>query len=157
MSVAVVRPDRDECNPGAAGREERRIGVPAAVVRHLQHVRAQVGPGGQDPRLCVGAQVAGEQDPHSPLHDPDDHRQVVRLGGRRGPLRRRGKHLDHRPADRPPVSRHEDRTLPAAATDEAVEGVDPLVARGQRAGGDDPDPPPGQRTGQPGRVVGVQV
>ena len=157
MPVGVVRPDRDERHPRAAGSEERRIGVPAAVVRNLQHIRAQVGSGGEDPRLGLGAQVAGEEDPHTALHDPDDHRQVVRLRGRGGPLRRRGQHLDRRLPDRPPVAGHEDRALPAAATDQAVERALPLVVGSQRAGGHDPHRPTGERAGQTGRVVGVQV
>ena len=41
-AVGVVRPDRDQGDPGPAGGEERRVGVPAAVVGHLQDVGPKV-------------------------------------------------------------------------------------------------------------------
>ena len=157
MAVGVVRPDRDERHPGAAGREEGRIGVPAPMVRNLQHVRAEVDPGREDSRLGLGAQVAGEQDPHAALGDPDDHRQVVGLRCRAGPLGVWGEHLDRRRPDRPAVSGHQHRAFSAAAPDQAVERPLPLVGGGQRAGGDDPDLATGQRPREPSRVIGVQV
>jgi hypothetical protein len=157
MSVGVVLPDRDQRDAGTAGREEGRIGVRASVVRDLQHVRAQVDPGGEDPRLGPGAQVSGEQDPHAALGDPDDHRQVVRLGGRGGALRLGGEHLDRGTPDRPSVTRHEDRALGTASSHEPVERPCPLVGGSQRAGGHHPYLAPGQRAGEPSRMIGVQV
>ena len=157
VPVAVAGPHRDQRDACAAGREERRIGVRAAVVRHLEDVRAQVRPGREDLRLGLGAQVAGEQEPHPALGDPDDHRQVIGLGRRYGPCRVRGEHLDPRSADPPPVPRHEDGPLPPAAPDEAVEGGHPLVGGGQRAGGDDTDLATAQRARETAHVIGVQV
>jgi hypothetical protein len=157
VAVGVVGPDGDQCHPGAAGREERRIGVPAPVVRNLQHVRAEVGPGREYPCLGLRAQVAGEQDPHAALGDPDDHRQIVGLRSRGRPLGGGGEHLDRRRPDRPTVPRHQDCALSTAAPHEAVERLLPLVGGSQRAGGDDPDLTTGQSTGEPSRVIGVQV
>jgi hypothetical protein len=157
VSVAVVLPDRDQGDAGTAGRQEGRIGICAPVMRDLQHVRTQVDPGREDPRLGLCAQIAGEQDPHPALGDPDDHRQVVRLGGRSGPLWFGGEHLDRRTADRPPVTRHEDRTLRTTSSDEPVECACPFVGRSQRAGGHHPDLATGQCTGEPSGVIGVQM
>jgi hypothetical protein len=157
VPVAVVLPHRDQRHAGAAGGEETRIGVAAAVVRNLQHVRAEIGSGGEDPRLRCGAQVPGEQDPHAALHDPDDERQVV---GRRGcgrPVRGRGEHLDGGGADRPPVPGHEDRPRPSAEPDEGLERAHPLVRGREGAGGDHADVAAAERPGQTARMVGVQV
>jgi hypothetical protein len=61
MAVVVVGADRDQRHPGSGGGEEVGIDVGAAVVRHLEHVGAQVDPAVEDPSLRLGAEVAGEQ------------------------------------------------------------------------------------------------
>jgi hypothetical protein len=157
MPVAVVLPHRDQCHAGAAGGEEAWIGVAAAVVRNLQHVRAEIGSGGEDPRLRRGAQVPGEQGPDAALRDPDDERQVVGLGGCARPVRVRGEHLDGGGADHPPVPGHEDRPRPSTEPDERLERAHPLVRGRERARRHDPDVTAGEGAGQTARMVGVQV
>jgi hypothetical protein len=157
MAVGVVRTHGDQRQPGAAGGEEIGVGISAAVVRHLEHVGTQVRARGEDPGLGLGTEVAGEQDPHAPVRDPRDHRQVVGSGARGGTVRRRGEHLDLRPADGASVTRDEDRTLRPAAADQRVECRHAVVGRGQGAGGDDTDVAPRQRPGEATRMVGVQV
>jgi hypothetical protein len=77
VSVGVVRADGDEPDPGTAGREEIRIGVSAAVVRHLEDVGPEVGPVGEEPRLGIGTQVPGEQDRQAPNGHANDQGEVV--------------------------------------------------------------------------------
>ncbi len=149
VPVGVVRADGDERHPGAAGRQEGGVGVRAPVVGNLQHVRAQVGPGRQDARLGPGAEITGEQHPHPTLGDPDDHRQVVRLGGRGGPLRRRGEHLDVRRPHRSPVPGHQHHALPAAAADEALERPHPGAGHRGRRGERPVDGRPGHAAWSP--------
>jgi hypothetical protein len=127
------------------------------VVRDLQHIRAQVGPGSDDPCLGRGAQVPREQGPHAALRDPDDQGQVVGRGGCRGPLRGRREHLDRRRPDRPPVSGHQHHPLPTAAPHQGLERLHTFVGGRERAGGDDPDVAPGERPGQTRHMVGVEV
>jgi len=127
MAVGVVRPDRDERHPRAAGGEEGLIGVPAAVMRHLQDVCLQIHAVPDQAGLGVGAQVAGEQDSNAVHGHPGDHRQVVRECGRRGPRRVGSEHLDGHSADRPSVTRHQHRPCAAGAPDEPVEGADPVI------------------------------
>ena len=55
VAVGVVGADRDQRHAGAAGGEELRVGVRAAVVRHLEHVGPQIDAAGDDPRLGLGA------------------------------------------------------------------------------------------------------
>lgn len=157
VPVGVVRPDRDQRDPGPGGGEERRVGVGAAVVRDLQDVGAEVDAPVEDAGLRHRAQVAGEQHADPALGDPHDHRQVVGRGGRRGDLRRRSEHLQCRRADHPPVPRPQHlppRTGPAGGR---VDGGRPLVGRREGAGGDHVDVPPAERAGQPADVVGVEV
>jgi hypothetical protein len=129
VTVGVVRADRDQCGPGAAGRQEFRIGVGAAVVGHLQHVGAQVDAGRDDPGLRLGAEVAGEEDAQPPVGDPRDQGQVVRFGRPRRPVGVGCQYLDLDTADGAAVSRHEDRALRAAAADQCVEGGQAMVDR----------------------------
>jgi hypothetical protein len=157
MPVAVVRADGDQRDPSRARGEEGGIGVAAAVVRDLEHVGAQVGAVGEDPGLRLGAEVAGEQDAQPPGGDPDDQREVVGLGAGRRPPGPGREHLDLRTTDRSTVTGNEHRPLRAVAADQLLEGRHAVVGRGERAGGDGADLAPGQRSGKPGRVVGVQV
>jgi hypothetical protein len=42
------------------------------MVRHLEHVGPQVDAAGEDARLRLGTEVAGEQDPHPAVRDAHD-------------------------------------------------------------------------------------
>jgi hypothetical protein len=86
------------------GRQEARIGVRAAVVRHLEHVRLQVHAVPHQAGLGLGTEVAGQQDPQAADRDAGDDGQVVRLGTRGGALRRRRKDLHLDVAERPSVA-----------------------------------------------------
>ncbi|WP_239523937.1 hypothetical protein [Geodermatophilus normandii] len=72
VPVGVVRADADQRDPGAGRGEEGRVGVGAAVVRHLEHVGAQVHTTVEDPGLGRGAQVTGQQHPDPAHGDPHD-------------------------------------------------------------------------------------
>ncbi|PRY42123.1 hypothetical protein LY71_11871 [Geodermatophilus tzadiensis] len=157
VAVGVVGPDRDQRDARPGGGEKRRVGVGAAVVRDLQDVGAQVDAPVEDAGLRRRAQVAGEQHADPPLGDPHDRRQVVGLGGRRGDLRRRGEHLQHRRADHPPVPRPQHLPPRTGPVGGPVERGCPLLGRRERAGGDHADVPPAERAGQPADVVGVEV
>lgn len=127
------------------------------MVRHLEHVGAQVHPAVEHPRLGRGTQVAGEQHPDAARGDPHDQRQVVGLGGRRRDLRGRGEDLQAHAAHLPPVSGDQHLAGGAGPGDRGVEGPGPLVGRGQRPGGDGAHLASLQRAGQPADVVGVEV
>ena len=157
VPVRVVGAHRDQCHARARCGEELGIGVGAAVVRHLEHVGAQVGPGGHQACLGLRAEVAGEQDPQSPDRDPHDHGQVVGRGSGGRPAWVGRQHLDRRVADPAPVPGQEDRTLAARPRHERFEGTHPLVGRRERRRRDLADVPAGERSGQPTDVVGVQV
>jgi hypothetical protein len=129
VTVVVVGADRDEGDARPAGREERRIDVCAAVVGHLQHVGAQVDPPCQDPRLGLGTEVTGEQDPH-PVHGhPCDDGEVVGLRTRGGDRRRRRQHLQGGVPDGPPISGHEGHPASSDARGQPVHRADPVVRR----------------------------
>jgi hypothetical protein len=157
VAVGVVRADRDQRDPGSAGGQEAGIGVAAAVVRHLQHVRAQVDPARHQPGLRAGPQVAGEQHPDPADGRPHHHGEVVgrRRGGR--PRRVRRQHLDGDTPDRAAVARHEHGLLSAGPVHEPCQGTDPIVGGRQRAGRDHADVAAGESTRQTTDVIGVQV
>ena len=157
MAVGVVGAHRDECHARAARGKELRVGIPAAVVRDLQDVRAQIDPVVHEPRLRPGAEVSGEQDSQTAHVHPDDHRQVVRFGRRGRPLGSRCQHFHGDPTDRPSVSGDEDRALPTRPPHEPVEGTRTVVRGRQGAGGDDSDLAAPEGAGQPSDVVGVEV
>jgi hypothetical protein len=157
VAVGVVRSDRDQRHASSGGGEEVRVGIRAAVVRHLEHVRSQVGTAGEDACLGVRAQVSREQHPKPPVRDTHDERQVVRLGVGGGLVRGRRKHLQNGAAHGPAVPRDQDCPLRLGAAHCAVERRRPLVGRRQRAGRYQADVPPVQSARQPGHVVGVQV
>ncbi len=127
MPVAVVGPDGDQRDPGATGREEGGIGVPTAVVRHLQHVGAQVDAAVDDPRLRLPAEVAGEQHPHAVAGDPDDEGQVVGLGRGRRELRWRCEDLHGDGPDRAAVAGDQHRPVGAGPPGDPVEPVGAVV------------------------------
>ncbi|SMO92035.1 hypothetical protein SAMN06273567_107117 [Geodermatophilus aquaeductus] len=157
MPVGVVRADAHQRHPGAGRGEEGRVGVGAAVVRHLEHVGAQVHPAVEHTRLGGGTQVAGEQHPDAARGDPHDQREVVGLGGRRRDLRGRGEDLQAHVAHLPSVSGDQHLAGGAGPDDRGVEGPGPLVGRGQRPGGDGSHLPSLQGAGQSADVVGVEV
>jgi hypothetical protein len=80
VAVVVAGPDRDQRQPGVAGLQERRVGVGAAVVRHLEDVGAQVGTAGQQVVLRLDLGIAGQQDPHAGHGGAQHHRGVVGIG-----------------------------------------------------------------------------
>ena len=82
MAVGVVHPHRRDRDPRLHRLEERRQLVPAAVVRNLQHVGPQVPPGGQEVRLRLRFDVAGEQQHQPGDLDTQDQGAVVGVGVR---------------------------------------------------------------------------
>jgi len=129
MAVRVVRPDRDECDAGAAGGEEVGVGVGAAVVRHLEDVGAQVDAVPDQPGLGLGTEIAGQQGGDAPDGQPGHHRQIVGCRRRGRPGRGGGEDLDPYLPDRAPIARDEHLPARAGAGDEPLEGADPVVGR----------------------------
>jgi hypothetical protein len=157
VSVGVVGTYGDERQPGAAGGEERRIRVAAAVVGHLEHVGAQVHALPAEARLGLRTQVAGQQDRESPRLGADHERQVVRRGRGRRPGRIGGEHLDReRPYD-PPVAGEERGPRPPGPVHHPVEGAHPVVGGRERPGRDLPDVATSQGAREAAHVVGVEV
>jgi hypothetical protein len=60
-----MRADADDANRRVHGRQERRIGVGRAVMRHFQDVRAQIFPRPEQPVLFLHLGIAAEHDPHA--------------------------------------------------------------------------------------------
>jgi hypothetical protein len=157
VPVGVVGADREERDPRAGRGQEARVGVGAAVVRHLEHVGREVGPRSEDAGLGRRAEVTGEQDRDAAVGDPDDQREVVRLGSGRGPLRRRSQDLDRRRPHAPPVAGYQHGPLRAGAAHERVHRSPPVVRRGQGGGGHHADVASVERALQTAHVVGIEV
>ena len=157
VAVRVVGAHRDQRDPRAGCRQEPRIGVGAAVVRDLEHVGPDIDPPVEDAGLRLGAQVAGEEDPHAALGDPHEQAQVVGRGRRRGDLRRGRQHLDRGGADRAPVARNQRQAAGSGMTGQGVDAPDPVVGRREGAGRYLADAPAPQGSGQAGHVVGIEV
>ena len=157
LAVRVVRTDRHQGDARAGRGQEPRVGVRAPVVRHLEHVGTDVDPPVEDALLGLGVEVAGEEDAHAALGDPHQQAEIVGRGRGGGDLGWRRQHLDRRGADRAAVSRHEGHPARPGAAGQRVDAAHPGVRRGQRAGGHLAHTPAGQRPGQAGHVVGVEV
>jgi hypothetical protein len=157
MAVGVVRAHRDERDACTGGRQEIRIGVGAAVVRHLEHVGPHVGTRRQDPLLGRGAQVTGEQHPQTMRGDPDEQAEVIGSSGGAGPARKRGQHLESRRPHDAPVPRQQDLAGEVRGAQQPVEGGHPRIGRWKCARGDQADVPAGQRPRQAAGVIGVEV
>jgi hypothetical protein len=157
VSVGVLGADGHQGDPCAAGGHELRIGVTAAVVRHLEHICAEVDTGRHQPCLGLRTQVSRQEHAEAPRGDTHDQRQVVGFRRPRGPLRRRREDIDGDSSHRPRVPRLEGDPLRPRPADQGLEPSYPLVGRRQGAGGHDADVPPGERPGEAGRVVGVEM
>ena len=157
MPVGVVGAEGDHRDRRPGGGEELRIGVAAAVVGHLQHVGPQVRAVAHQPGLGLGTEIAGQQQPEPADGHPDDEGQVVGLGGRGGPPRRRGENFQRRSTDHAPVAGHQHDVPGSGVPDDAVERRGPVVGRRKRAGGHHADRPPGERSGETADVVGIEV
>jgi len=157
MPVGVVLPHGDECHRRARGGEELLVGVRAAVVGKLEDVGSQVGVRTMQPRLRLGAEIAGEQQPDAVDDDPHDERQVVGRGSRCRALRSGRQHLDRHRADGAAVAGHQHDDLPAGAADGSLEPCAPVVGGRQGAGGHGAHVPAGERSGQPADVIRIEV
>ncbi|MCU1669320.1 MAG: hypothetical protein JWP40_2247 [Blastococcus sp.] len=157
VPIGVVGPDGDERHPRTGRGQEAGIGVRAPVVGHLEHVRPHVHPGGQDPLLGSGAQVASEKDADTLGRDPDEEAEVVGRGGGGGPPGCRRQDLHRRRAHGPPVARQQDRAFQPAATQQPIESGDPGVFPWERARRHLTHVPAAQRAGQSTGMVGIEV
>jgi hypothetical protein len=79
LAVVVVGSHADHADRGVYRREERGIGVSRAVVRHLEHVRAQILAGPEQPVLLLDLGVAAEHDPDTVDGGHQHERGVVRV------------------------------------------------------------------------------
>jgi hypothetical protein len=96
VAVVVARPDADQHGARRDRVEERRHGVAAAVVGHLEDIGAQVGLGAEQIGLLGELRVAREQDRAGRGGGPEHHRAVVDLGAVVGvDERRRVRGPDH--------------------------------------------------------------
>ncbi|GAA3163808.1 hypothetical protein GCM10010531_14890 [Blastococcus jejuensis] len=127
VAVGVVGTHRDQRDPGTARGEEARIGVAAAVVRHLEHIRPQVGAVPSEPGLGLGPQVAGEQQRDPAGLGTDDQGQVVGrcAGGGLAGVRR--EHFQGHLPDRAAVTRHQRDQTRSGRPHERLEVRHPVV------------------------------
>lgn len=109
MPVVVVDADADHSDLGVHGGEEVRIEVRRTVVRHLQHVGAQVGAGCDEVLLRLDLGIAGQEDPHAAHLGAEYQRGVVRVrvraairGGRTEYLQVDGPNIEVRADPRRP-------------------------------------------------------
>jgi hypothetical protein len=157
VTVGVVHADGHQCDGRAGGSEEGRVGVGAAVVRHLEDVGGQVRAVGHDAGLRLGAEIAGEQHPHPAHGGPQHQAEGVRLGSGGRPLELGCQHLERGVAHlASPAGRQHDVLRPSAGH-HPLQVRHPVVGGRQHPGGHLPDLPAGQRAGQPADMVGVQV
>jgi hypothetical protein len=157
VPVGVVRAHGDQCHPGAARGEELPVGVPAAVVRHLEHVGRQVDVRPFERRLRLRTQVSGEQHTHPPHGHADDEREVVGLRARASAAGIGSEDVDGRRADGAPLARDEHLALSTHPLQQPVQVAGARVVRWQRPGGHPADVAALQRPGESADVVGVQV
>jgi hypothetical protein len=97
MAVVVVHADADNREAGVHRSQEVRVGVGRAVVRHLEHVDAQVGPGVEKRLLGLDLGVAREHDPDAVDIGHQHERGVIRVGAR---AVERGWRTEHLQVDR---------------------------------------------------------
>lgn len=91
MPVRVLGPDADEGHRRIDRREERRLGGPGAVVRHGEHVGAQlVRTLGQQAGLRLALDVPGQEHARPPMVHPQHQGGLVALA-RRVPVRPTGR------------------------------------------------------------------
>jgi hypothetical protein len=161
MPVVVARADADQHHARRDGGEELRRRVPAAVVRHLEHVRPQRRVRGQQLRLRRDLDVAGQQHGAGRRRRAHHHRGVVDLGAvvRVDVLGRvvRTEHVQGESGPHEPgAGSHRDhpRTGRAGLTRDPVERPPRLP---HRPDGDRADRPVAQRSRKTADVVGVQV
>jgi hypothetical protein len=122
VAVGVVRPDGHERDPCPGRGEELRIGVCAAVVRHLEDVGGQVDTVAHEPSLRLGAEVPGEEDPQTVDGHPHDQGEVVRLTAGHRPVDAGREHLQVRRSEAQAIARLEERPRPRGAPQHGVEG-----------------------------------
>lgn len=82
VAVVVVQPDGDDGELGMYGRQEPSVGVCAAVMGHLEHVRADVDACRQHGLLLLDLGVTGQEHPHTVHGRAYNHRRVVGVGPR---------------------------------------------------------------------------
>jgi hypothetical protein len=157
VAVGVLRADGHQRHGRAAGGQEARVGVGAAVVRHLEHVGGEVGALGHDARLRRGPQVTGEQHPDAALRGPHHQAQVVGLRARGRLVRVGGQHLEAGRADAAALAGGEHGAFGTRPGDQPVQPGHAVIGGRQRPGGHRADVTSGQRPGQTAHVVGVQV
>jgi hypothetical protein len=157
VTVVVVQPDRDHRHPGVDGREEPLVGVRAAVMRNLEHVRADIDSCGQHSLLRFDLGVTRQQDAHTAHRRPDDDRGVVRIRPRaahRDPWREHVK-VDVARVD---VAADYGKVCRQAARGQCAPGnLDAGLGLGERAGQHSADRPATQRAGDTVDVVEVVV
>ena len=173
MPVVVVRADRDQGDRRPDHGRQPLVLVARTVMRHFQHVGAQVDAAGEQGRLGRRLDIAGEQDPNA-VHGCEQHEAcVVRTGAFAGPTvnriagigrSRRSRARRGRPHNlEPGGSEHADLTGCPDPDRNPGRGRQPpdlgssRGRLGQRAHHDLVDGPAGQHAGQPVDVVRVEV
>jgi hypothetical protein len=99
MAVVVVGAHADDRDRSVDGREELRVRVRRPVVRHLEDVGSQVGPGREQILLGLDLGVARQQDPNPVDLGAEHERGVVGVRPRAVVRERRRQHLQVYVAD----------------------------------------------------------
>lgn len=170
MPVVVAEAGRDQRNRGSHRGREPRVLVHRPVMRHLEHVGAQIQAGGEQGRLGRRFDVAGEQNPDSAHLGERDNAGVVRTRPLVGSFRKRAwpgggrGHGRKRPDQvQPQLPKHPHRAGGAGPNRSVhlrgslLHLTDRGPGLGERAHQDLVDRAPGQHTGQPVDVVGVEM
>jgi hypothetical protein len=99
VAVVVVQPDRDDAQLGVHRCEEPGVGVRAAVVRDLEHIRADIDARVEHRLLFFDLGVTGQQHPHALDGRSQDHRGIVRIRPRAPHRHGRGEYVQVNLAD----------------------------------------------------------
>jgi hypothetical protein len=93
MTVIVVQPDGDDGDLRMHGLQESLVGIGTAVMRHLQHVRADVRTRVEHGLLLLDLGVAGQEYAHAANGGAHDQRGVVGIRSRTVHRGRRRQHV----------------------------------------------------------------
>jgi hypothetical protein len=136
VAVVVVAPDRDDGQLGVYCLQELPIGVRAAVVGNLEHVRADVDARRQRGLLFLHLGITGKQQPQAADSGSQDQRGVVRIRPRAAHREGRGQHVEVNLADVQAEPHDGPLHLQSVIAEDVPNDLDARGGLGQRTGDD---------------------
>ena len=155
VAVVVVPPDRDDRQLCMYRLQELRIGVRAAVVGDLEHVRADVDARRQRGLLFLHLGITGKQQPQAADRGPQDQRGVVRVRPRSAHRERRGQHVEVNLADVQAEPYDGVLHLHSVIAEDVANDLDARGGLGQRTGDDLGNVPTMEDAGHSADVIHV--